>query len=98
MRSARLDARYGTGDYALLTETARQLALWMSYEDAIRVADLKIRRPRFDRVQAESHASEKQVLHIDEFLHPQVDQIADILPAGVGRWLLGSRRPRHVVA
>jgi indolepyruvate ferredoxin oxidoreductase beta subunit len=92
-----LDARYGTGDYALLTETARQLALWMSYEDAIRVADLKIRRPRFDRVQAESHASEKQVLHIDEFLHPQVDQIAEILPVGVGRWLLGSRAARAIV-
>src|SRR6185295_14788830 len=32
------------GDDALLIETARYLALWMSYEDAIRVADLKIRR------------------------------------------------------
>src|SRR5215467_10631281 len=28
-------------DAALLSETARYLALWMSYEDAIRVADLK---------------------------------------------------------
>jgi indolepyruvate ferredoxin oxidoreductase, beta subunit len=92
-----LDARYGAGDYALLTETARQLALWMSYEDAIRVADLKIRRPRFDRVQAESHATDNQVLHIDEFLHPQVDQIAEILPVGMGRWLLGSRWARAVV-
>jgi indolepyruvate ferredoxin oxidoreductase beta subunit len=92
-----LDARHGAGDYALLTETARQLALWMSYEDAIRVADLKIRRPRFDRVQAESHASEKQVLHIDEFLHPQVDQIAEILPVRLGLWLLESRPARAVV-
>jgi len=92
-----LDARHGTGDYALLTETARQLALWMSYEDAIRVADLKIRRPRFDRVQAESRASENQVLYIDEFLHPQVDQIAEILPVRLGLWLLGSRPARAVV-
>jgi indolepyruvate ferredoxin oxidoreductase, beta subunit len=92
-----LDARYGAGDYALLTETARQLALWMSYEDAIRVADLKIRRPRFDRVEVESHATGDQVLHIDEFLHPRVDQIAEILPVGVGHWLLGSRSARAVV-
>jgi indolepyruvate ferredoxin oxidoreductase, beta subunit len=92
-----LDARRGAGDYALLTETARQLALWMSYEDAIRVADLKIRRARFDRVQAESHASANQVLHIDEFLHPQVDQIAEILPVRLGLWLLGSRPARAVI-
>ena len=31
----------------------RYLALWMSYEDAIRVADLKIRRTRFERVHQE---------------------------------------------
>ena len=30
----------------LLTETARHLALWMSYEDTIRVADLKTRASR----------------------------------------------------
>jgi indolepyruvate ferredoxin oxidoreductase beta subunit len=92
-----LDTRYSAGDYALLTETARQLALWMSYEDAIRVADLKIRRPRFDRVEIESHATDNQVLHIDEFLHPQVDQIAEILPVRIGRWLFGSRSARAVV-
>ena len=92
-----LDARHGAGDYALLTETARQLALWMSYEDAIRVADLKIRRPRFDRVEVESHATDVQVLHIDEFLHPQVDQIAEILPVRLGQWLLGSRSARAVI-
>ncbi len=92
-----LDARYGTGDHALLTETARQLALWMSYEDAIRVADLKIRRPRFDRVQVESHATDNQVLHIDEFLHPQVDQFAEILPIRLGHWLLKSRSARAVI-
>ena len=30
-------------NYLLSVETARYLALWMTYEDAIRVADLKIR-------------------------------------------------------
>jgi indolepyruvate ferredoxin oxidoreductase, beta subunit len=89
-----LDAGYGDGDYALLAETGRHLALWMSYEDAIRVADLKIRRPRFDRVQVESHATDRQVLHIDEFLHPRVEQIAEILPVRMGQWLLASRWAR----
>ena len=78
------------GDYDLLNETARYLALWMSYEDAIRVADLKIRRSRFDRVKNESHASDDQIVNINEFLHPGVNEFADIAPAPIGRWLLGS--------
>jgi len=92
-----LDRRYGRGEYALLSETGRHLALWMSYEDAIRVADLKIRRPRFDRVEVESHANAQQVLHIDEFLHPRVEQIAEILPVGIGEWLLASQWARAIV-
>jgi indolepyruvate ferredoxin oxidoreductase, beta subunit len=92
-----LDATYGRGDFQLLSETARQLALWMSYEDAVRVADLKIRRTRFGRVHEESRAGSAQILQINEFLHPRVQEIADILPAPLGRWLLGSGWVRGLV-
>jgi indolepyruvate ferredoxin oxidoreductase beta subunit len=92
-----LDERYGGGRYALLRETGRHLALWMSYEDAIRVADLKIRRPRFERVHGETQAGDTQVLHIDEYLHPRVEQLAEILPVAAGRWLLGSRWATRLV-
>ena len=54
-----LDRQYGSGDYNLLRETGRYLALWMTYEDAIRVADLKIRRSRFDRVRKEVRAGDR---------------------------------------
>ena len=33
---------------------ARRLAVWMTYEDAIRVADLKTRRGRFERIRREN--------------------------------------------
>jgi indolepyruvate ferredoxin oxidoreductase beta subunit len=78
----------GKQDSALLAETARYLALWMSYEDAIRVADLKTRRTRFERVQADARVADDQLLQIKEFLHPRVEEFADILPAGLGAWLL----------
>ena len=84
----RLRPLAGTGD--VLLETARHLALWMSYEDAIRVADLKTRRTRFARVAGEVRLSEAQLLQINEFMHPRVEEIADILPAGLGRWLLST--------
>jgi indolepyruvate ferredoxin oxidoreductase beta subunit len=85
------DTQYGDGTFALLRETARYLALWMTYEDAVRVADLKIRRTRFQRVQKDSRAAANQVVQIHEFLHPGVEEITDILPAWLGRWILRSK-------
>ncbi len=81
----------------VLVEAARHLALWMSYEDAIRVADLKTRRTRFARVAGEVRLQQDQLLAINEYMHPRVEEIADILPAGLGRWLLASRAARAVL-
>ncbi|TPQ29175.1 indolepyruvate oxidoreductase subunit B [Cupriavidus pinatubonensis] len=74
-------------DTVLLRETARHLALWMSYEDTIRVADLKIRGTRFERVRGEVRAADNQLLAINEFMHPRLEEICETLPAGLGRWL-----------
>ena len=90
------EERHGKGRGTLLAETARYLALWMSYEDAIRVADLKIRAARFDRVRKESRASADQLVRIHEFLHPRAGELADILPAALGRWLLATGWARRL--
>ncbi len=81
----------------LVDETARHLALWMSYEDTIRVADLKTRRTRFSRVEGEVKLAADQQLDIHEFMHPRLEEIADTLPAGIGRWLLATRWARACV-
>ena len=91
-----LDAKFGRADSALLSETARYLALWMSYEDAPRVADLKIRRTRFDRVHQDARVEPAQMLQIKEFLHPRVQEIADMVPAPLGRLLLRSNLMRRL--
>lgn len=82
----------------LMDETARHLALWMSYEDTVRVADLKTRRTRFSRVRAEVKLSKAQHLGINEFLHPRIEEIADTLPAGLGRWLMATAWARACIA
>ncbi|HEY2187526.1 MAG TPA: indolepyruvate oxidoreductase subunit beta family protein, partial [Caldimonas sp.] len=69
----------------LVAETARHLALWMAYEDTARVAQLKTRGERFARVRSEVRAGADQVLAIDEYLHPRVQEIAETLPAPIGR-------------
>jgi indolepyruvate ferredoxin oxidoreductase beta subunit len=69
---------------------ARRLAVWMTYEDAIRVADLKTRRGRFDRIRRENAAPEGSVLVVTDYLKPDLDELYGILPAAIGgpiaRW------------
>jgi indolepyruvate ferredoxin oxidoreductase beta subunit len=83
-----IEQQRSSKDFTLFADTARYLALWMSYEDAIRVADLKTRRTRFERVHADARVNADQLLLIKEFLHPRVEEFADILPVGLGSWLL----------
>ena len=73
-------ARLDTGDGKLAAETARYLALWMSFEDLIRVADLKTRKSRFARVREDVLAKDDEPIHIIEYLKPGLDEISGMLP------------------
>jgi indolepyruvate ferredoxin oxidoreductase beta subunit len=84
-----LDA--GDGNHVLTAECARYLALWMSYEDTIRVADLKTRASRLDRVRSEVAADAGQIVHVTEFMHPRLQEICDTLPAALGQYILDHR-------
>ncbi len=78
-------------DYRLSREVARHLALWMSYEDTIRVADLKTRGARFARIRAEVGAQENEVVLVSEFMHPRLEELRDTLPRPLGA-LVGRMR------
>jgi indolepyruvate ferredoxin oxidoreductase beta subunit len=94
---AEADNRHGDGSARLLAEAARELALGMAYEDTVRVAELKIRPSRFARVREEVQAADGQIVEVAEFLHPRVQEIADTLPAELGRWLLATEWARRFV-
>jgi indolepyruvate ferredoxin oxidoreductase beta subunit len=94
---ADLESTRGDGSHRLLLETARQLALGMTYEDTIRVAELKIRPSRFERVRAEVKVAEGQILEIAEFMHPRTQEIADTLPAPLGRFILRTGWVRRLI-
>ena len=57
----------------------------MSFEDTIRVAQLKTRAARFERVREEIRAAPGQLFGITEFMKPRVAEIAGTLPARLGR-------------
>lgn len=86
-----LDLAHGDGSFRLTNEAARYTALWMTYEDTIRVAAIKVRARRFDRIHKEARAKNEQVVGIMEFLHPQVQEVADTLPTALGKWVLRSK-------
>ena len=79
---------------AVVEDAARSLALWMCFEDVIRVADLKSRRARFEQVQAEVGVRPGEVLRITEMLKPGIEEVAAILPRRLGEALMrtASRR------
>ena len=72
-------------DWRLTNDMARYLALAMSYDDIIRVADLKTRSSRFANFRVEVKADTDQIVHVSEYMHPRLEEICDIFPARLGR-------------
>ena len=94
-RIAALDERsrpQPDGEWPLTAAVARGLALWMTFEDTIRVADLKTRAARFARVRTEIRAAPEQLFGITEFMKPRMAEIAGTLPAAMGARVLASPR------
>jgi indolepyruvate ferredoxin oxidoreductase beta subunit len=75
-------------DEKLAAETARHLALWMAYEDIIRVADLKTRASRFERVRREVNARPGEPVVVIDYLKPGVEEVASLLPYSLGKGLI----------
>ncbi len=83
---ARLEAlhRMDHAPFAFSREAAKYLANAMAYDDVIRVADLKTRAGRSDRIAREMGAKAGNVLHLTEFMHPRAREIVGMLPAKLG--------------
>jgi indolepyruvate ferredoxin oxidoreductase beta subunit len=88
----------GRDDFELTAELARHLALWMSYEDTIRVADLKTRGSRFDRVLTEIRATPDQLVNVTEFMSPRLREVCETMPVSLGRAVLESRFLSSMIA
>jgi indolepyruvate ferredoxin oxidoreductase, beta subunit len=90
-RVSRFLARCG-GDGPFIRELARHLALRMSVEDVIRVAQLKLRRARLDRLSHEACARAGDIIEVTEYLKPGPEEVLGLLPPRFGGWLLARVR------
>jgi indolepyruvate ferredoxin oxidoreductase beta subunit len=85
-RLARIDAAERAADPqarahgALADEAARWLALWMAFDDIVRVAALKLAESRMRRVRGEVGARDDEVVLVHDHFKPGVPEIAGLLP------------------
>jgi indolepyruvate ferredoxin oxidoreductase beta subunit len=89
------DARAASGG-RLLREVARHLAVRMSFEDVIRVAQAKSDPARMRRIAAELAVAPNEPFTVIEFLKPGIEELCQILPAWLARPILraAARRGR----
>lgn len=85
----------GADDFRLTAAAARRLALWMAYEDTVRVADLKLRSTRFAHIADEVRLGDDQLISVTEYLHPRLQEFCETLPAGLGAMIWRSPRLRR---
>jgi indolepyruvate ferredoxin oxidoreductase beta subunit len=80
----------GANGFAITRETARWLALWMAFDDIVRVAALKLRAARSARVKREVAARDDEIVKVFDHFKPGVPEFAALLPAALAlrltRW------------
>jgi indolepyruvate ferredoxin oxidoreductase, beta subunit len=73
----------------LLRETARHLAVRMSFEDVIRVAQAKVDPARLARIRADMRPGADEPLVVVDFFKPGIEELCSILPPVVARPIIG---------
>jgi len=64
----------------VLEEAARQLATWMSYQDIIRVAQLKTRPQRLSRIRRELGAETHEPVAVRDYFKPRLAELMALFP------------------
>ena len=72
----------------LLKEVARHLAVRMSYEDVVRVAQAKIAPARMRRIAREELRANNEPFSVHDFLKPGIEELSQLLPPFLARPIL----------
>ncbi len=72
-----------TSPFLLTKEISRHLALWLAFDDTIKVADIKTRSERVKKYRHEMRAKDNQIIHMIEYMHPRIEEIIGTMPLGM---------------
>jgi indolepyruvate ferredoxin oxidoreductase beta subunit len=72
----------------LLKEVARHLAVRMSYEDVVRVAQAKISPARMQRIARDELRVKNEPYSVHDFLKPGIEELCQLLPPFIARPIL----------
>ena len=78
----------GANGFAITREMVRWLALWMAFDDIVRVADLKSRASRWRRVMGEVKTKPDDLLKVYDHFKPGAPEFAALLPRGLATSVL----------
>jgi len=81
----------------LLPETARYLALRMSFDDLIKVAYLKTRRARFERVYKEAGVEPGSVVIVTEYFKPGLEEFCGFLAPSIAEPIIRWAKRREIL-
>ncbi|RPE66625.1 indolepyruvate ferredoxin oxidoreductase beta subunit [Pacificibacter maritimus] len=73
--------------YEMSIAAAKYCARALCYDDLIRVADIKTRASRFERVKDEVVVKDDQLLRLTEYFHPRYEEFTTTLPRALGRFM-----------
>jgi indolepyruvate ferredoxin oxidoreductase beta subunit len=71
---------------AFTSAVAEQLVNAMCYADVIHVAANKTQAQRLNSIRTEKNIQATEVMQINEYLHPRVEEICGLMPTRLGRW------------
>jgi len=84
----------GANGFAVTREMARWLALWMAFDDIVRVAELKSRASRARRVRDEVKAGDADIVKVYDHFKPGAAEFAALLPASLAQRVTAWDRKR----
>ena len=78
--------------FALTLNAAKYIANAMTYDDVIRVADLKTRTARRQRIGDEIGLRSDQLFETTEYMHPRMEELVGLVPVRLANWLMRRKR------
>ena len=66
--------------WAATLEAARWTALWMAFDDIVRVAELKNKRNRFAQIRKDTKAKSHDIVQVYDHFKPGIAELAGLLP------------------